>query len=164
MKTQSIFGLILASLISISTYAQDVPRVMEKQKHRIETREKMEAMKTGYFTNKLDLDAKTAAKFWPVYNAHQKEMKALRRQHRSTMETAHNNWANLSDKEKEDLLQSRFDLQASELDLQRGYHKNFKEVLTLDRVAKLYKAEESFKKHLMQEMRTHRKEERGQRH
>ena len=36
--------------------------------------EKIESLKIGYLTNKLNLDAKTAEKFWPIYHQYENEM------------------------------------------------------------------------------------------
>ena len=40
--------------------------------------EKIEAMKVGFITNKLELSAKEAQLFWPLYNEYNQKMDKLR--------------------------------------------------------------------------------------
>ena len=43
-------------------------------------KEKIEAMKVAFITQKLDLSSKEAQVFWPLYNDYQDKLQALRKQ------------------------------------------------------------------------------------
>src|SRR4051812_42751159 len=66
-----------------------------------ERMEKLESMKIGFFTQRLDLTPEEAKKFWPVYNAFQDDLEKLRKGHRESLMDARNNIDKLTDKEIE---------------------------------------------------------------
>jgi len=114
--------------------------------------EKFKAMKVGYITNKLNLTSSEAEKFWPVYNefsakktAMHTKFKALRK---STKEKGE-----LTDADIEKKLNERIALKQKDLDIEKEYLAKFKTLLPIKKVAKLYRAEESFKKDLLRRMR-----------
>ena len=159
MKT--VKQLVIAGLslfMSITAIAQQVPDEMRHEMKRKAHMKQVEAMKVGFITKRLDMDAETAQKFWPVYNEYESEMKALRESHKNAMKDAHENWKDQSDKKKDELLQSRFEMEAKELELKKAYHEQFKKVLSIDQTAKLYHSQEEFKKHLIEELRERHKE------
>lgn len=152
MKTKHVITAICFLCISSMAFAQTGEKRMQVREQRLE---RVESMKVAYLTKKLNLDTESAQKFWPVYNEFNNQMKAIRNEHLQEIKEARQNWEGLTDKKKEELMQSKFHMEQAEVDLKKEYHETFKNVLSVDQVAKLYRAEEGFKKHLIREMRDH---------
>lgn len=112
-------------------------------------KEKVEAMKIGFITNHLNLTPEEAQKFWPVYNEYSAKHEDLRKSRKSEFRDAANNLESLSDKEVEALVDNEIIFRQKEIDLQKEYHKQFKAILPIRKVAKLYRAEEMFKRELV---------------
>lgn len=118
-------------------------------------KEKIQAMKVGYITEKLDLTTQEAQQFWPIYNEFDSKMddthKAMRKMHKE--ETSIDD---MSDTEVEKMVDSIDALRQKELDLHKEYHAKFKTVLPIKKVAKLYKADEDFKRDLLKKIKNHK--------
>jgi Spy/CpxP family protein refolding chaperone len=134
MKKIFFIGMILAFTAQFSM-AQRGP-----------AREKMKALQVAVFTEELDLTAKEAEKFWPLFNEYDKKMKELgkaaRKKHKEGTEGK-------SDKEIEKMIEERFKLQENRLKLEREYYKKFKKVLPIKKVAKMPVAQRKFKLSIM---------------
>ena len=113
-------------------------------------RQRVESMKIGFITNRLNLTPEEAKAFWPVYNKYSDELEALRKSHRENLMEARKNIDSLSDKEIEKLVDSELAFRQGELDIMKKYHPQFKQVLPVRKVAKLYRAEEEFKRKLLE--------------
>lgn len=138
MKTFVLF--ILLSLGSINLQAQ-------------QRRENIEAMRVAYITREVSLSPEEAQRFWPVYNQYQNEIETLRKDRRQKIQAAKINRANLSDKDYEVLVDNEMAFKQKELDIERKYNSKFKEVLPIEKVARLYKAQESFKVELLRKLK-----------
>lgn len=123
-------------------------------------REKVEAMKIGFLTERLELSPEEAQVFWPVYNQYQDELEKVRLTRKDYISAARKGMDDLSDKEIEKLVDSELAFRQSELDLQKKYHGQFKKVLPIKKVAKLYRAEEDFKRKLLEMIQDRRDENR----
>ncbi len=124
-----------------------------KDHHQKEKRENIEAQKVGFLTKKLDLTAEEAQKFWPVYNQYDDKLKELRSKRREDMKNAKENLEGMSDKDIEQLVDNEMAFRQKELDLQKEYNSKFKAVLPIKKVAKLYRADEEFKRFLLNELK-----------
>lgn len=116
-------------------------------------KEKIEAQKIAFITNAIDLTTEEAQQFWPVYNEFSDKTDAIRQKKRSNFEVVKENWDEISDSELDKTMSSMFDYEQEELDLKKSYHEKFKSVLSVKKVAKLYRAEEMFKRELLKRMR-----------
>lgn len=124
-----------------------------KEHRQKERRENIEAQKVGFLTKKLDLTPEEAQKFWPVYNQYDGKLQELRNKRREDMKNAKENVEGMSDKEIEQLVDNEMTFRQKELDLQKEYHSKFKAVLPIKKVAKLYRADEEFKRFLLNELK-----------
>ncbi len=124
-------------------------------------KEKVEAMKIGFITDYLDLSSEEAKEFWPVYNKYQDEIEVLRKGRRQNFMNDHADLNSMSDAELEKLVDSEIIFHQNELDIQKKFHPQFKKVLPMQKVAKLYRAEEEFKKKLLDMIRERRQERRN---
>ena len=155
MKKYSLILILLCStLFAGQTFAQ-------KGEGRFGNRpakEKVEAMKIGFITDYLDLTSEEAKVFWPVYNKYQDEMEQLRKSRRQNILNDRADYETMTDAELEKLVDSEITFHQNELDIQKKYHPQFKKVLPMRKVAKLYRAEEEFKKKLLDMIREKRQE------
>ena len=115
-------------------------------------KEKVEAMRIGFLTQKLDLTPEEAQKFWPVYNEFQKKREELHKKRREETKNAKQNVDSLSDKQVEAIVDGEMSFRQKNLDLEKEYHGKFKSVLPIKKVAKLYRAEDMFAHHLLEQI------------
>ncbi|MEP7264325.1 MAG: Spy/CpxP family protein refolding chaperone [Bacteroidota bacterium] len=151
MKTLKALLPVLFTLIVFSLSAQ--PRQRMNQEER---KENIEAMKVAFLTKELNLSPEEAQKFWPVYNAYTDELKKLRETRKERFKDSKDDFGNMSDKDVEKLVDSEIASRQQELDLLKQYHVKFKEVLPVKKVAALYRAEEKFKRQLLERIKERR--------
>ena len=119
-------------------------------------KEKLDAMRVGFLTQRLDLSSEEAKVFWPVYNKYSDELQALRKNRRKALMDAREEFANMPDKDVEKLVDNEIAFRQNELDIMKKYHAQFKQVLPIKKVAILYKTEEEFKHELLQKLKDRR--------
>lgn len=125
-----------------------------------EQREKMEAMKAAFLTTKLDLTTEESTAFWPVYNKYQEELHQLRESRFEDMKELRENKDNLTDKDYEKIFDSEIQFRQAELDIMKKYNPQLKKTLPMKKLAKLHRAEEAFKRELLDRMKERREERR----
>ena len=142
MKLQHIFlGILFTCIIHLS-FAQKAERKGER----------IESFKIAFITKRLDLTSEEATRFWPVYNQYQSELKELRDKNKKVLMNAYINIETMSDKEIELVLDDEYAFKQNELNVIKKYLPQFKLVLPVRKVAKLFKAEEDFKTELLKRM------------
>lgn len=97
--------------------------------------EKIESLKVAFISERLNLDATTAQKFWPVYNQYDDEMKNVIIQRRQ----------NKDERSAEDIL----DQEQKALDIKKKYAAQFSKMLSAQQVNQLFSAEKEFRKMIM---------------
>ena len=112
----------------------------------------LEAIRVGYITKKLSLTPDEAKLFWPVYDAYRAEMKVVRGDMRETVQTAREDFDVMTDQEVENAVNKMLENRRKELDITLRYHEQFKKVLNIRKIAKLYKAEHEFTQILLQRL------------
>lgn len=162
-KYSIILALVFSTLLIGQAHAQKGPRRGQGQgMGNRPAKEKVDAMKIGFITNFLDLTSEEAKNFWPVYNKYQDEIELLRRSRRDNILNEQTNLDSMPDGELEKLVDSEIIFHQNELDIQKKYHPQFKHVLPMKKVAKLYRAEEEFKRKLLEMIREKRQERKQQ--
>ena len=124
-------------------------------------KEKVEAMRIAFITQKLDLSPEEAQKFWPVYNEFHKKRDEMMKKKREDKKGMRENIDSLSDKQVEALVDAEMAFRQKNLDLEKEYHGKFKSVLPIKKVAKLYRAEEQFTHRLLEQISDRGKGGRG---
>lgn len=149
-----LFFLLFSAGIPRLVVAQrgGVPKPGGAQKVDGNKEDKILALKMAFFTQKLDLSSEEAQRFWPIYNAFQNELKQLRKTRKNLLQDVSENYETMTDKEIELLLDDELNLSQKEIDLRKRYHPQFKTVLSIRKVALMYKAEEQFKRRLLEEI------------
>lgn len=126
---------LFALIICTSAIAQD------------HTREKIQAMKIAFMTEKLSLTPGESEKFWPLYNQYWSERRKLAHDMRAVFQRVETGATNGRE------LQSFFEAQDAETAAIRRWATEFKKVLPEDKVVKVFVSEEGFKRYLL----THKK-------
>ena len=121
--------------------------------------EKAKALRVGVYTRVLELDTKEAKAFWLVCNEFDAWMDKLREEQETLRRESRTNFEDFSDKELETEIDKMVELRKRELDLWIAYYNNAKEVLPIQKVALLERAEREFKRELFQQLK-----ERGRRY
>lgn len=114
--------------------------------------EEIEEEKVAFLSTRLDLTVDEGQVFWPVYNERNTAQKELRDEFKESESEiiGDTKLEELTDDELLELMDLHFELQQSELDLRLEYHDKLLEVLPVQKVAKFYKAEDDFKRKLME--------------
>lgn len=117
-------------------------------------KEKMMSEKIAFLTTELGLTPEEAQAFWPVYNQVEKEkdnammevIKAYKELRKATDEGK-------SSKEIPTLLEKYISAQKKSREIENGVAEKYKAVLPVEKVAKLYVAEEKFRRHHIRNMK-----------
>ena len=117
--------------------------------------DKMEAYKITWLTTKLDLSTEEAKIFWPIYNDFNREQTALRKERMQKMISFRKikEIDELTDSEIQNLITNDFDFKQRELNIEKKYYNKFKSSLPIKIVGKFYRAQEAFKKELLNKFR-----------
>jgi len=110
-------------------------------------RERLEAMKVGFITEKLALTPEQSQGFWPVYNEFQEKQETLRREARPQRRLAQ-----MNDNEIQAMLNKQLDAEAKLLELRRTYMVRLQDVITIRQVALLQQAERDFNKQVVERL------------
>jgi hypothetical protein len=114
--------------------------------------ESVESFKIAFITKRLDLTPEQAEKFWPIYNQYTDDLKALREKNTKVLQYVYINIETMTDNELENIVSQELAFRQNELDITKKYIPQFKSVLPIRKVLKLFKAEEDFKKELIKRM------------
>ncbi len=117
--------------------------------------EKIEAAKVSFFNQKLGLSSEEAKIFWPIYNDYQKELETLRKAHMQKMISFRKvtEIDDMSDAQIQALILNDFDFRQKDLNIEKKYYNKFKSTLPLKIVGKFYRAQEAFKRELLNQYR-----------
>ncbi len=149
----SFIALLL--LAAVNTFAQG-------GRDREATKERIEAMRISFITQRLDLSPEEAQKFWPVYNQYRKELEKLigGEEERELNHKPKPNLDAMSDSEIKKMMEVEMTRQENVLALRRLYLDKFLEVLPVKKVARLFEAERDFQRQLIRRLSDHRRENR----
>ena len=146
MKNSIIF--ISFFLIISSVYAQS----------ETFSREKIEAYKKLYLTDKLKLDITTETAFWETYKSYEDSLDKLRKKHRLSMISIKldNNTATVQEYDEQINIYMNFEKEKVEL---RGkLIAELKEVMSFRKTYMLFRYEDDFRREMMKKFRELRKE------
>lgn len=141
-------------LMIICLWAIGCVGIVSAQKAGGPNREKIEAMKVGFITQKLDLTSEEAQKFWPVYNRFAEEMEKSRKDFRGKMMEEVKDVDLMTEAEANKALIDMIAYKTSEVELLKKYNQEFKKVLPTKKVVKLFVAEQEFKRELLRKLKS----------
>lgn len=134
-----ITAIVFMLLVGGGLYAQTSPK------------EKIEAMRVAFLTNRLELSPEEAKLFWPVYNNYRRDLAQLR----------HSFYPNDEGADSHLDAERQMEFEQKKLDLKKQYLPQFEQVLGKAKVNKLVSAEEDFKRLLIQTMRNRHQQRPG---
>ncbi len=141
MKTILTLLLVLSSLSVFS------------QKNKEQRQERIRTLKVGFLTERLDLSSEEAQGFWPIYNAFDKEMEALRSNEFMALRTYRKDSESLTDEQAQNILNTILEVQQKRMSQKTSLANELKGVISIKKVLALFKAEEDFKRQLLHELR-----------
>ncbi|HFA51270.1 MAG TPA: hypothetical protein ENJ95_19835 [Bacteroidetes bacterium] len=140
------------ALFLLTTFA------LQAQRDHLNTqkKERIEAYKIAFFTERLQLTPDESKAFWPLFNEFENEQDKLKEKYNLRGKKIEL----LSDEEVRDFIMKHLEMEREQVNLRRDYTMQFMEVLPIRKVALLQKTDTEFKKKLLQEMRK-RRQQRG---
>ncbi len=114
--------------------------------------ERLEAMKIGFLTERLNLSTDEAKVFWPVYNKFTDDLKKLRLNAKGKISEEMADMQSMTDVEAEKVLADMVNFKINEAELIKKYASEFKKILPIKKVVLLFKAENDFKRELLKKL------------
>lgn len=137
--------LILISLLLLGTMAV-------KAQDRDEHREKIKALKTAHITEGLNLTAKEAQQFWPIYNQFEEKRRELYRRERADIQ----NLECMTENEATSKLNEYVEIEKEDFLLKKQYYIDLRQIFSAKKIMQLKQLEEEFNRKLMREYRARR--------
>ncbi|WP_245189401.1 Spy/CpxP family protein refolding chaperone [Lunatimonas salinarum] len=131
--------LCLLTLASLQAMAQRGDRGAD--------REKLDAARVAFITNRLNLTPDQAEKFWPLYNRYNDQRMALMKKSREINQSADEN---LSDAKASELIAARFTVQDDLLKLEKTFMEEVTSAISPSQAFKLSNANRDFTRQLYQ--------------
>ena len=147
MKTITKLSAIALLLFIATSLAAQGPG------NRQQNRERIEAQKVAFITERLELTPAEAQQFWPVYNEFDAKRRELNREFKKAVDPENIDIDKMSDKDAEELADQTLIHAQKLLDLRKEYHAKFKSILPPKKLLKLYDTEREFQKMLMDRLR-----------
>lgn len=149
MRRHHIATLILLTLAGIlPTEAQQPDEFPETDRM-----DRLNAQKIAFFTSRLQLTPEESEKFWPVYNEYQKKRTDIQEKRRQLQIKYAREQSVLNDAEILQMSDQFIELQVEETEVSRKYHEQFKQVLPIRKVLRLYYTENQYKTFLLRQLR-----------
>jgi hypothetical protein len=119
-------------------------------------REKIKSLKIAFITERLSLSSEEAAVFWPVYNEHEKALENLRLKERNEIRGKLRNFDQMSDQQINSLMDEFLELEKEKTERNRAFIKEMSGLISARKTFLLLKAEEDFKRRLLQQIQQRR--------
>jgi hypothetical protein len=150
----------IKSIITIAIMAIITNQAMGQGPIREAAKEKIKARKVAFITEKINLSVEEAQIFWPLYNEYEGHKETLQREKADILKKIVAEYNDTDESELEQLSDEFVEMQVKEAQLSKEYHEEFKKVLPVRKVLKLYKAENEFKRYLLEELQKRRENRR----
>ena len=140
IKLPIMLNHLFAIMLLVSVFALNLSGQNDQ------VRERIEAKKMAFITERLDLNVEESQKFWPIYNELQNELDVLREKYPRPLSPI----ASLTEVEAEKMIQAKFEKEFKELEIRTRYYEKFKNVISPVKLVRLLHIEEEFKKRLLE--------------
>lgn len=145
MKRLIFYVSCVLMVFSSAHLAAQTPPPQPKQlkgEFRQKMEERIKTQHIAFISNRLQLTPKEAEQFWPLFNEFHSKQKTMREAARTDRQKP---FDEMTDAEVEKLIAGELDLQSRELELRKEYYQKFKAIISVKKIAKLYRAERDFK-------------------
>jgi len=146
-----ILIIIVSIAFSISAYSQ---------RDRSKLEEHYRSQKIAFITERMELAPEEAEVFWPYYHEMEAQKKKLMDEMRKFRSNFPKEDSELEEKQALEILNYFSDHENSLTKLKDSYRKKFLKIVSAKKLILLHKAENDFRRHLLQEFRA-RKEHKG---
>jgi hypothetical protein len=152
-RNKKIWMMVLLVLTTWCAFAQedDLP---QQQTIDPKVREKVEAARIGMITNRLGLTPEQAEKFWPIYREFTQKRQEMRQEFRQAQQGIDPN--NPDPKKQQELVNLGFQLKQKELNLEKDYSGKIMNVITVQQMLNLRKAEQDFRQLILNQLQQRR--------
>ncbi|MDO6436115.1 hypothetical protein Q4534_01795 [Cyclobacterium sp. 1_MG-2023] len=133
---KKLFIVFLLTSLSIVGYGQRNNQV---------DKEKLEAARVAFITNRLSLSPDQAAKFWPLYNEYQEKRNTVMREMRQISKKGEEQ---ITNEQAEELIEKRFKLQENLLLEEKNFTKKIALSLSAIQALKLNEINRDFTRHI----------------
>lgn len=114
-------------------------------------REKLQAARIAFLTNRLELDTETSKVFWPIFTEYDQEKSALSKKYNTQKRALFTDGTrNVSDENADKMLDIYLDQKQAELDLEKKYLSRFKKVLTMRQVWRVIRFDSDFRRDIFE--------------
>jgi hypothetical protein len=137
---KKLFVLVLLLTASVAGFAQEEEDIAPQEP---KAREKINAARAAYITERLGLTTAEAEKFWPLYREYAQKRQDLKLQF---------NQAKKHGKPAEELLDMEYKLKQQGLDLEKEYSGKIRQTISPEKMLNLRRAEEDFRKLILQQL------------
>lgn len=141
-----VFSFFLIALLGVGLVSNGQDPTQEKADH-------IKAQKIAFFTEKLSLTPEEAQRFWPVYNLYWEKKNKIILERRETMAYCEKNLSRMSTKEIKAIADKYVGYQKQEAELLIEFNGRFQKILPVEKVMKLYIADNEFKNWLLQRIK-----------
>ncbi len=126
----------------------------QPEREKQDMKDRIEAMRISFITQKLDLTPEEAQKFWPVYNQYRKELEIIlgAEEEGHPRDRQRPDIDSMTDSEVKTMMEEQMERQAKLLELRKNYFQKFQKVLPIKKVAKLHDAERDFQRQLIRKL------------
>ena len=114
-----------------------------QQHSKTDSRDRIEAQRIGFITQKLQLSPDEAAKFWPIYNEHKDQLKEMRDDFERP------DLMNVTDDEARAIIERHFQQEEKRLEMKRTLFNRLRSVIGARKVLMLQAAEKEFNRELL---------------
>lgn len=122
-------------------------------------KERIKALKATHISNALNLTSAEAEKFWPIYNAHgEKQFDLRKKERREIFMIVKGDVEGLSDDEANILIEKGINFKSTELQYYKELVANLRGVIPPHKILKLRRAEEEFKRKLLEKLKKRREQ------
>ncbi len=128
--------------------------VMGLQGQDRSSEQKIQAARIALITERLGLTPEQAERFWPLYNEFAQKRKELRQEYNT--EKARLNMATATEEEKKALLDLGLRLKERSVQMERDYSDRMLNVITAQQIMSLRKAEDDFRKMILDQIQRRR--------
>ena len=122
-----------------------------------DARQKIESARIALITERLGLTPEQAEKFWPMYNEYNQQRRALVQEMQDARKGMDMN--NLTEEQSRQLMDLGLKMKERQLGLEKQYSKQMTDVITNQQMLSLRKAEEDFRKMLIQRLEERKRQQ-----
>ena len=116
--------------------------------------DRIRAIKVDFINERMHFSGDQSAKFWPIYQSYQSELRTVRRGYIDAYMKAH---AGAPRDEGRASLEGNLEFQSKELELKKKYKDRLLQVISPQQLDQLYIVEREFKRTLLQQLKNGQK-------